>query len=52
MQDDADLADIDVLARQYRKPYPQRERRRMSAWMAVDGWHGWGAPRTAASPAK
>src|ERR1700758_1624261 len=38
MQDDADLADIDRLARQYTgKPYPQRERRRISAWIAVDG---------------
>jgi PPOX class probable F420-dependent enzyme len=51
MQDDADLADIDRLARQYMgKPYPQRERRRISAWIAVDGWHGWGALKDSSQP--
>ena len=43
MRDDPDLADIDRLAKQYTgKPYPTRDRRRVSAWIAVDGWHGWG----------
>ena len=51
MQDDADLADIDRLAQQYMgRPYPQRERRRISAWIAVDGWHGWGALKDSSQP--
>jgi PPOX class probable F420-dependent enzyme len=44
MRADADLSDIDRIARQYRgSPYPQRDRRRISAWIAVDSWFGWGA---------
>jgi hypothetical protein len=44
MDDDTDLSDIDRLARYYTgEPYPRRDRRRISAWIAVDGWHGWGA---------
>src|SRR5580704_14089215 len=44
MDEDTDLSDIDRLARYYTgEPYPQRNRRRISAWIAVDGWHGWGA---------
>lgn len=43
MREDTGLADIDRLAQQYLgRPYPQRHRR-ISAWIAVDGWHGWGA---------
>ena len=43
MREDTGLADIDRLAQQYiGRPYPQRDRRRISAWIAVDGWHGWG----------
>jgi PPOX class probable F420-dependent enzyme len=43
-REDTGLADIDRIARQYiGRPYPQRGRRRISAWIAVDGWHGWGA---------
>ena len=43
-REDADLADIDRLARHYTgHRYPQRDRGRISAWIAVDGWHGWGA---------
>ncbi|MFI9259628.1 PPOX class F420-dependent oxidoreductase [Streptomyces sioyaensis] len=41
---DEDLADIDRLAQRYLgKPYPQRNRRRVSAWIEIDRWHGWGA---------
>lgn len=41
---DEDLADIDRLAQRYLgKPYPQRDRRRVSAWIEIDRWHGWGA---------
>ena len=44
IRQDTDLADIDRLARQYTgKPYPRRDRGRVSARIAVDGWHGWGA---------
>ncbi|GGV22396.1 PPOX class F420-dependent oxidoreductase [Streptomyces griseoflavus] len=44
LYDDEDLADIDRLSRQYTgKPYPDRERARVSGWIEVDRWHGWGA---------
>mgnify|MGYP005759839393 CR=1 FL=1 len=46
-RDDPDLADIDRLAEHYTgKPYAVRDRRRVSAWIEVDRWHGWGAART------
>ncbi len=42
--DDPHLADIDRLSRHYRdEPYPTRDRRRVSAWIEVETWHGWGA---------
>ena len=41
MREDTDLADIDRLGQEYMgKPCPQRDRRRISAWIAVDGWPG------------
>lgn len=41
--DDPELVDIDRLARHYTgKPYPQRDRPRVSGWIDVDRWHGWG----------
>jgi PPOX class probable F420-dependent enzyme len=44
MREDTGLADIDRITGHYiGTPYPQRDRRRISAWIAVDGWHGWGA---------
>jgi PPOX class probable F420-dependent enzyme len=44
LRDDEQLTDIDRLAQQYLgKPYPQRNRRRVSAWIEIDRWHGWGA---------
>jgi PPOX class probable F420-dependent enzyme len=44
MADDEGLADIDRLARHYTgKPYRVRDRRRVSAWIEVARWHGWGA---------
>ena len=46
MRDDEELADIDRLSTHYNgKPYPNRESPRVSAWMTVDRWHGWGAAR-------
>ncbi|MFE9774379.1 PPOX class F420-dependent oxidoreductase [Streptomyces sp. NPDC005931] len=44
MHDDEGLADIDRLSRHYGgRPYPRRDRARVSAWIEVDRWHGWGA---------
>lgn len=44
MRDDEGLIDIDRLSRHYRsRPYPERERPRVSAWIEMDRWHGWGA---------
>ncbi|CAL9317141.1 PPOX class F420-dependent oxidoreductase [Streptomyces sp. R02] len=44
MHDDEDLSDIDRLSRHYGgDAYPNRERRRVSAWVEVERWHGWGA---------
>ncbi|GAA4355497.1 pyridoxamine 5'-phosphate oxidase family protein [Angustibacter luteus] len=43
-RDDAELADIDRLSRHYGgDAYPNRERPRVSAWIEIDHWHGWGA---------
>ncbi|MFE2044391.1 PPOX class F420-dependent oxidoreductase [Streptomyces sp. NPDC059477] len=43
MYDDEGLTDIDRLADQYLgKPYPDRVSPRVSAWIEVDRWHGWG----------
>ena len=45
--DDEDLRDIDRLARHYTgKPYSNRGRPRVSAYVEVDRWHGWGELRT------
>ncbi|MCX4580857.1 MULTISPECIES: PPOX class F420-dependent oxidoreductase [Streptomyces] len=44
LQEDTDLSGIDRLSRQYLgKDYGQRDRRRYSAWIEIDRWHGWGA---------
>ncbi|GHB33194.1 PPOX class F420-dependent enzyme [Streptomyces viridiviolaceus] len=43
-RDDEGLADIDRLSTHYAgKPYPDRVRARVSAWIEVERWHGWGA---------
>ena len=42
--DDPDLADIDRLSQHYTgDPYPTRDRGRVSAWIEIESWHGWGA---------
>jgi hypothetical protein len=47
MHEDAGLADIDRLAVHYTgRPYRNRDRGRVSAWIEVDRWHGWGAAGT------
>jgi PPOX class probable F420-dependent enzyme len=40
--EDGELADIDRLALRYTgRPYRARDRARVSAWMAIERWHGW-----------
>lgn len=44
--EDEGLADADRIARHYTgKPYADRVRTRVSAWIEVERWHGWGAHR-------
>lgn len=51
IRDDEELADIDRLAQHYLgNPYPQRDRRRVSAWIEIDRWHGWGSMKDSAQP--
>ncbi|KOX24246.1 PPOX class F420-dependent oxidoreductase [Nocardiopsis sp. NRRL B-16309] len=51
MRDDEGLADIDRIARHYiGAPYPDRERGRVSAWIEVERWHGWGAMKDSDQP--
>ncbi|WP_320773616.1 PPOX class F420-dependent oxidoreductase [Streptomyces sp. CRN 30] len=46
MREDPDLTDIDRLSRHYLdQPYAQRDRARVSAWIEIERWHGWGAHR-------
>ncbi|GAA1143786.1 PPOX class F420-dependent oxidoreductase [Nocardioides aquiterrae] len=46
MYDDEGLVDIDRLSTHYTgRPYPDRESPRVSAWMAIERWHGWGEAR-------
>lgn len=45
-RDDEGLTDIDRLSTHYTgRPYPDRESPRVSAWIEVDTWHGWGAAK-------
>lgn len=45
-EDDPDLEAIDRLSRHYTgKPYPARDRPRVSAWVDVETWHAWGSLR-------
>jgi PPOX class probable F420-dependent enzyme len=42
LEEDRDLRDIDRLAVRYTgRPFRRRDRRRFSAWVEVDAWHGW-----------
>lgn len=44
LREDTDLADIDRLSLHYRgQAYARRDRARVSAWIEIDNWHGWGA---------
>jgi hypothetical protein len=43
---DPDMTDIDRIATHYTgKPYPVRDRARVSAWIEIDHWHSWGELR-------
>jgi PPOX class probable F420-dependent enzyme len=45
--DDDDLAGIDRIARHYTgKPYSDRTRGRVNAWIVVERWHGWGEAKS------
>ncbi|MER7394055.1 PPOX class F420-dependent oxidoreductase [Streptomyces sp. NPDC000151] len=51
LRDDEGLADIDRLAQHYMgKEYPQRDRKRVSAWIEIDRWHGWGTLKDSSQP--
>ncbi len=42
--DDEGLTHIDRLSRHNtREPYPTPDRARVSAWIEIETWHGWGA---------
>jgi PPOX class probable F420-dependent enzyme len=42
IEEDADFSDIDRISRHYTgEPYAQRDRGRVSAWIAVESWHAW-----------
>jgi PPOX class probable F420-dependent enzyme len=44
--DDEDLSDVDRISIHYTgEPYPVRDRKRVSARIRIDRWHGWGAVR-------
>ncbi|MGV9940421.1 PPOX class F420-dependent oxidoreductase [Streptomyces sp. NPDC003401] len=49
--DDEGLADIDRISSRYTgNPYPDRVRPRVSAWIEVERWHGWGAMKDSDQP--
>jgi PPOX class probable F420-dependent enzyme len=42
LTEDVGLVDIDRLAERYTGScYPDRDRRRFSAWIEIDSWHAW-----------
>lgn len=44
LTDDPDLEQIDRISRHYGgEAYRVRDRKRVSAWIEVERWHGWGA---------
>jgi PPOX class probable F420-dependent enzyme len=44
IEDDPELVDIDRLAVRYTgKPFGTRDRKRVSAWLQPERWHGWGS---------
>jgi PPOX class probable F420-dependent enzyme len=50
IEDDQDLVDIDRLAVRYTgHPYRRRDRKRVSAWLDPERWHGWSGGKPWAS---
>jgi PPOX class probable F420-dependent enzyme len=46
LEEDPDCSDIDRIARHYTgQDYPDRSRRRFSAWIEVESWHAWAVGR-------
>ena len=44
ISDDVDMVDIDRISRHYTgDAYRVRDRGRVSAWIEIDRWHGWGS---------
>jgi hypothetical protein len=42
LEPDPDLEAIDRLSRHYMgRPYPERDRGRVSAWIEIESWHSW-----------
>ncbi|MET9803742.1 PPOX class F420-dependent oxidoreductase [Streptomyces sp. NPDC006368] len=51
LHEDMELADSDRLSQHYLgQPYGRRDRRRFSAWIEVDRWHGWGTLKDTDQP--
>ncbi|GGQ69247.1 PPOX class F420-dependent oxidoreductase [Streptomyces asoensis] len=51
LREDDGLTDIDRISTHYTgKPYPDRVRPRVSAWIEIDRWHGWGALKDSDQP--
>lgn len=51
LREDTGLADIDRLAGHYLgRRYPGRDRSRVSAWIDIDRWHGWGEMKDSGQP--
>lgn len=49
LADDPDLVDIDRLSKHYTgSAYPNRTKKRVSAWIEIENWHGWGAAKNRA----
>ena len=47
LTDDEGLRDIDRVSRHYTgRAYPDRESPRISGWIEIDRWHGWGKARS------
>jgi PPOX class probable F420-dependent enzyme len=51
LYDDKDLVDIDALSEHYSgRPYPQRDRARVSAMIEIERIHGWGSQKNNDQP--
>ncbi|GAA3193370.1 MULTISPECIES: PPOX class F420-dependent oxidoreductase [Streptomyces] len=49
LRPDEDLADIDRLSHHYLgTPYPRRDRARVTGWIEIERWHGWGTLKDSA----